>query len=167
MALLIFIAFPLGLILGELPLSPLKLKLFTWHKGLGITILLLAVLRILWRITHPPPALPAELPRWQHRSSQGVHYFLYALIVAIPLSGWLMSSAKGVQTVWFGMLPLPDLIAKNKELGGMLKNLHTSLNYTLLGLVLLHLAAVVKHQWVNHDSILVRMLPRWRRRGQP
>ena len=87
------------------------------------------------------------------------HLLLYVLLVAIPLTGWLMSSAKGFQTVWFGVLPLPDLLDKNKELGDTLALVHKSLNFSMAALVIAHVGAAVKHHVVDHDGILARMLP--------
>jgi cytochrome b561 len=81
------------------------------------------------------------------------------LLFAIPLSGWLMSSAKGFQTVWFGVLPLPDLVGKDKELGDLLKEVHEALNFALLGLVIAHVAGALKHHFIERDDILARMLP--------
>ena len=121
--------------------------------------LLLAVLRVTWRSFHRPPPLPAIMPLWEKYAAQAVHHLLYALIFAVPLSGWLMSSAKGFQTVWFGVLPLPDLVAKNKELGDSLKEVHEALNFLLLGLVLAHIGAALKHQFIERDEILARMIP--------
>lgn len=158
-ALLIFTAFPLGVYMHELPLSPDKLRLYSYHKWIGVSIFLLAVLRVTWRFTHRPPPLPETMPRWEKLAASTVHYLLYALILAVPLSGWLMSSAKGVQTVWFGVLPLPDLLGKNKELGDLLKEVHEILNFTLLGLVLAHIGAALKHQFIERDGILARMIP--------
>ncbi len=158
-ALLIFAAFPLGVYMHELPLSPDKLRLYSYHKWIGVSVFLLAVLRVTWRSTHRPPPLPDTMPRWERLAAHGVHYLLYALILVVPLSGWLMSSAKGFQTVWFGVLPLPDLLAKNKELGDLLKEVHESLNFALLALVLAHVGAALKHQFIDRDGILARMLP--------
>ncbi len=158
-ALLIFSTFPLGLYMADLPLSPLKLRLFSYHKWIGVTIFLLAVLRVSWRATHRPPSLIETMPHWEKLAAQTVHYLLYVLIVIIPLSGWLMSSAKGIQTVYFGVLPLPDLIAKNKELGDTLTEVHESLNFFMAGLVLLHIAGALKHHFIEHDATLARMLP--------
>ncbi|MBI1284802.1 MAG: cytochrome b [Thiobacillus sp.] len=157
LALLIFVAFPLGLYMHELPLSPDKLKLYSYHKWIGITILLLASLRAAWRLTHTPPPLPDSIPGWQRRASQVVHGLLYLLIFAIPLSGWLMSSAKGFQTVWFGVLPLPDLIGKDKGVGEALAEAHEALNFTMLGLVVLHVGAALKHHFIERQPFLQRM----------
>ena len=157
LALLIFVTFPLGVYMHELPLSPDKLKLYSYHKWFGITILLLASLRVMWRVTHTPPPLPDDMARWQRRASQVVHGLLYVLILAIPLSGWLMSSAKGFQTVWFGVLPLPDLIGKDKALGDLLAGVHQALNFTLLALVILHVGAALKHHFMERRPFMQRM----------
>ena len=157
-ALLILAAWPLGVYMHELPLSPTKLKLYSYHKWIGITVLLLFVPRLLWRITHrPPAALP--MPAWQHKIAEATHHLLYLLMVLVPLSGWLMSSAKGFQTVYFGVLPLPDLVAKNDDLGHLLKEVHEALNFGLLTLVGLHVAGALKHHLIDRDATLRRMLP--------
>ncbi len=154
---LIFVAFPLGVYMSDLPLSPTRLQLYSYHKWIGITVLLLVGLRIVWRLTHRPPALPDDLPRWQRAASHAVHGLLYGLILAVPMTGWLMSSAKGFQTVWFGVLPLPDLVEKNRELGQALGNAHELLNYFLLALVILHVAAALKHHFHEGRPFLQRM----------
>lgn len=159
-------AFPLGVYMHELPLSPKKLQLYSYHKWLGISILLVAALRILWRLGHRPPPLVAGMARWQQVAAHGIHHALYLLILAVPLSGWLMSSALGFKVVWFGVLPLPDLVAKNKELGELLKTVHQSLNFTLLALVVLHAAAALKHHFGDRDDTLARMLPFLYRRNE-
>jgi cytochrome b561 len=157
MALLIFAAFPLGVYMHDLSLSPTKLQLYSYHKWLGIAVLLLAVLRLVWRATHTPPALPDSLPRWQKIASDATHQFMYVLLFVVPLSGWLMSSAKGFKTVLFGVLPLPDLVGKDKALGELLANVHANLNYLLLALVVLHIAAALKHHFVDKDGVMLRM----------
>jgi cytochrome b561 len=156
---LILAAFPLGLYMGDLALSPLKLKLTSYHKWLGVTVFLLAAARLTWRANHTPPPLPAAMPAWQQYAAHGLHRLLYVLLFAIPLSGWLMSSAKGFQTVYLGVLPLPDLIGKDKALGDILKEGHELLNYGMLGLVIAHAGAALKHHFIDRDDILIRMLP--------
>lgn len=157
-ALLIFIAFPLGIYMHDLPLSPTKLKLFSWHKWLGVTVFLFVVLRIYWRLRHSPPDLPDSIASWQKLITHVAHGLLYLLMVAIPLSGWLMSSAKGFQTVWFGVLPIPDLLNKDKELGNLLAIVHQTLNFSFLALGILHVLAALKHHFIDKDVILRRML---------
>ncbi|QEL64827.1 cytochrome b561 [Oryzomicrobium terrae] len=155
-ALLIFAAFPLGMYMADLPFSPNKLQLFSYHKWIGITVLLLVAIRLAWRATHAAPPAPAG-PRWQQVAATAVHHLLYVLMLVVPLSGWLMSSAKGFQTVWFGVLPLPDLVAKDKALGDLLREVHELLNYTLLALVAAHVGAALKHHFIDKDGLLDRM----------
>ena len=158
-AIAIVATFALGLYMHELPLSPQKLKLYSWHKWAGVSIFLFVLLRLGWRLTHRPPQLPAAMPAWQRMAAEATHLLLYLLMFAVPLSGWLMSSAKGFQTVWFGVLPLPDLLDKNQQLGDLLKEVHEALNFGMAGLVLAHAGAALKHHAIDRDEVLARMLP--------
>ena len=159
-AALIFGLFPVGLYMSDLALSPRKIELYAWHKWFGITVLLLAVLRLLWRIGHRPPELPASVPRWQAAIADALHRLLYLFILAIPLSGWALSSAAGVQVVWWGVLPLPSLLAPDHALARQLAEVHEWLNFTMAALVVAHVGAALKHQFVDRDGVLLRMLPR-------
>ena len=152
-----------GLYLVGLPLSPQKLRYFSYHKWVGVTVLLLAAARLLWRLTHRAPALPAAMPPWERRAAKASHALLYVLFFAAPLSGWLFSSASGFQTVYLGVLPIPDLLAKNRELADVLKVTHRWINYTMAALIALHAAAALKHHFIDRDDVLVRMLPRFRK----
>lgn len=158
-ALLIVITFPLGVYVHELPLSPLKLQLVSYHKWIGVTIFLLTLVRLAWRMKHTPPSLPATIPFWQQRAAHGLHHLLYMLLLFIPISGWLMSSAKGVPVVYLGLVQLPDLVGKDKALGNLLQEVHEVLNFGLLALIGLHVAAAVKHHFIDRDTTLLRMLP--------
>ena len=159
-ALLVVAAFTLGLVMTDIPgLTPTKLRYFSWHKWLGVTVLLLAVLRVLWRLFHPAPAYPASMPRWQKSAANGLHLLLYLLIVAVPLSGYFYSLASGVPVVYLGVFELPVLIAANPDLKPVLKGVHYWLNMLLCGAVGLHVAAALKHQLVDRDGVLRRMLP--------
>ena len=159
MALLIIGLLGLGFYMKDLPLSPDKLQLYSWHKWAGVTAFLLALARVGWRTVHRPPPLPESMPAVARIAAGAAHLLLYLLMLAIPLSGWLMSSAKGFQTVWFGVLPLPDLIAKDRELGEALARLHGALNLALVALLAAHVGAVLKHRFVDRDDVLARMLP--------
>jgi cytochrome b561 len=159
MVLLLAALFCVGLYMSDLPLSPWKLKVYSWHKWAGVTAFLLALTRIVWRFAHRPPALPDHMPRWQQLAAHAGHVLLYLLMFAIPVSGWLMSSAKGFQTVYFGVLPIPDLLAKDKELGDLLRLVHESLNWILIGVVAGHAGAALMHHFVDRDDVLTRMLP--------
>lgn len=156
-AVLIVASFALGVTMVDMKISPTKLQYFSWHKWLGITILGLATLRLLWRLTHRPPALGAETPRWQVRAAAVGHWVLYALLFAIPLSGWAYSSASGYSVVYLGLLPLPDWVPKDKLLASQLKDLHELLTTGLLVVVSVHLAAALKHQFIDKDGLLGRM----------
>ncbi len=163
--LLIFAAFPLGLYMHDLPLSPHKLRLYSYHKWIGMMVLLLAVIRVYWRATHRPPAMPESMAKWEKLAAHAMHFALYVLIFVIPITGWLMSSAKGFQVVLFSVLPLPDLVGKNKELGDVLQEVHKVLNFLMSGLVLAHIAAALKHHFIERDNILVRMTPFLKKRS--
>ncbi len=159
MALMIIGLVPLGMYMHELPLSPQKLQLYSWHKWTGVTVFVLLLARVAWRITHQPPALPWHMSKAEQLLSHGGHIVLYLLMLAIPVSGWLMSSAKGFQTVWFGVLPIPDLLGKDKELGHTLAEVHEFLSWTMVVVLIGHVAAALKHHFINHDDVLTRMLP--------
>lgn len=158
-ALLVFAGWGIGFYAHELPASPDKARLFSWHKWIGVTVFLLAVLRAGWRVTHPAPVLPASVARWQQSGARISHVLLYLLLLVLPLSGWLMSSAKGFPTVYFGVLPLPDLLAKDEPLGKLLSQVHKILAFALAGLVAVHVAAAIKHHAFDRDDVLRRMLP--------
>jgi len=159
-ALLIIAAFALGLTMTNIPgLTPTKLKYFSWHKWLGVTVLGLACLRLLWRLTHAAPAYPVQMPRWQQGAAHALHLLLYILIFAIPVSGYLYSLAAGIPVVYLGVLPLPVVIDPNPELKPLLKLVHYWLNMTLLAAVCLHVLAALKHQFIDRDGVLRRILP--------
>ena len=160
MAILLFGLLALGFYMQDLPLSPEKLQLYSWHKWAGVSAFLLALVRLAWRVTHIPPALPASMPKLLQLAAHAGHLALYGLMLAIPLSGWLMSSAKGFQTVWFGVLPIPDLLEKNKELGNLLQTVHMSLNLLFVATLAGHIGAALKHHFIDKDDILTRILPR-------
>ena len=158
-ALLIVAAFPVGLYMTGLKLSPTKLKLYAYHKWLGITVVLLAIVRLAWRVRHPAPPPPAHMPVWQQRVATAIHHLLYVFMLLVPAVGWLMSSAKGFQTVYLGVVPVPDLLAKDEALGDLLAIVHASLAYLLAALVGIHAAAALKHHLIDRDDVLTRMLP--------
>jgi cytochrome b561 len=149
----------LGLYMADLALSPDKLRLYSWHKWAGVTAFALLLVRLAWRVAHRPPPLPQAMPKPMQLAAHGGHLLLYALMFAIPLSGWLMSSAKGFQTVWFGVLPIPDLIGKDRALGEQLTDIHESLNWLLMAVLAVHVGAALKHHFIDHDDVLRRMWP--------
>ncbi|MCC2596677.1 cytochrome b [Pusillimonas sp. MFBS29] len=154
--------FAVGFFMQDLPLSPTKLQVYSWHKWAGASILMLAAARLAWRLTHAAAPLPATMSPAARLAAHGAHWVLYALMLAIPLSGWTMSSAYGFPVVWFGVLPLPDLVPKDRALGDALKQAHQILNYTLLAVFVAHVAAALKHHFIDRDDVLTRMLPQRR-----
>jgi cytochrome b561 len=159
-ALLIICGFALGWVMTDIPgFTPTKLKYFSWHKWIGVTVFALAVIRVLWRATHVPPPLPAGTSRLATGGAHAVHALLYLLMLAIPITGYLYSSASNIPVVYLGLIPLPRLIDPDPVLKETLKTLHVTLNYTLLVLVSLHVLAALKHQLLDRDGVLARMLP--------
>jgi len=159
-ALLIVSGFALGVTMVDIPgLTPTKLKYFSWHKWIGVTVLGLACVRLLWRLTHPAPAYPDAMPAWQKKAANGLHHLLYVLIFAVPISGYFYSLAAGVPVVYLGIIPLPVLIESNQELKPILKTVHYLLNMALLAGVGLHVLAALKHHFIDRDGLLKRMLP--------
>jgi cytochrome b561 len=153
----------LGLSMVDLPFSPRKLQWYIWHKWVGITVFLVTSLRLAWRAAHPAPP-PVPMPEWQRKAASVSHKLLYALLLLIPVSGWLYSSATGVQVVYLGLVPLPDLVPKDKALAGVLKAVHVGGNLLLFTVVCLHAAAAVRHHFADRDDTLARMLPFMKRK---
>lgn len=153
--------FAVGLYMVDLPFSPQRLQLINWHKWAGVLVLTLSFVRLLWRLTHRPPALPvaveAAMPGWQRLAHQGTHLALYVLFFAVPLLGWAYSSAAGFPIVLFGVLPLPDFVPVSESLADALKPLHKFGALAMAALVLLHVAGALKHQFIDRDRLLARM----------
>ncbi len=156
---LIVLQVSLALIADELPLGMKKLAMLARHKSVGITILGLATLRLLWRWSNPTPALPGDLKPYERALAHFSHAALYLLLFAMPVSGWMMSSARGFPVSWFGLIQLPDLVPKSRPLYEALLETHDMLALALGAVVLLHVAAALKHHYVLKDEVLRRMLP--------
>ena len=160
LALLIIVNFALGVTMVDIPgLTPTKLQYFAWHKWLGILILTLTAVRFLWRLLHATPRYPIGMPAWQEQLAGALHRLMYILMFAVPLSGYLYTTAAGVPVVLFGVLPIPALFGPDAALKALFKTLHYVLNMSLLAGVCLHIGAALKHQFIERDNILRRMLP--------
>ena len=146
----------------DLPLGLDKLAMLARHKSVGITILALAVIRLAWRLIDRPPA-PPPMPRWQHVASRLTHAAFYVLLLVMPVTGWLMSSASNYPVSWFGFVQLPDLVRPDEGLEHLLEDVHETLARVLISLAILHAVAALKHQFIDRDGLLMRMLP-WRGR---
>ncbi len=149
----------LGFVMADMETTPDKVRLYGLHKSFGITVLTLAVLRLLWKLANVSPLLPATTSRGQKFLAHAAHFGLYALMFAMPLSGWMMSSAAGFQVSVFGWFMLPNLVEPDKELFEFLQEAHELLALALIGLVALHAAAALLHHFYYKDNILRRMLP--------
>ncbi|WP_028535365.1 cytochrome b [Paludibacterium yongneupense] len=158
-AILIVAAFGLALALSGMHLSPLKFKMIAWHKWLGITVLGVTALRLLARLVWKAPAMPADMSPAMQRIAHLGHLALYLFMLAIPLSGWAMSSAYGIPIVYLAKFTLPDLIGANEALGAQLKTVHVLLNWTLAAIVAGHVLAALKHHFVDRNGLLWRMSP--------
>jgi cytochrome b561 len=159
-ALLIVCAFVLGLVMTDIPgLTPTKLKYYSWHKWLGITVLALAAARLLWRLKQKPPALPAGMSAKQVKAAEAGHWLLYILMFAVPISGYLYTTAAGVPVVYLGLIQIPSLFDASPALKEALKPLHYWLNMLLAAVVAGHVLAALKHQFIDKDGLLKRMLP--------
>lgn len=131
------------------------------HKSIGLTVLALSLLRLAWRLGHRPPPLPRELPGWQRGLAHGVHWGLYALMVAMPLSGWVFTSASAKpRATTFGLFDVPPLpIAPDVALNAGVRDLHGLLGWAMAALILLHVAGALKHQLLDGLPVLRRILP--------
>ena len=143
----------------DLPNGLRKLELLAWHKSTGMLIFMLALVRLAWRLTSPPPGPPADMPRWQRLAALGTHRLLYALILVQPLTGWLMSSYKNYPVSFFGLFQWPDLVAPNEEMHELFEDIHEWLARLLVTVAIVHVSAALYHHFLRKDNVLRRMLP--------
>jgi len=157
-ALLVLGLLAAGLWMTGLPISLTKIVVYAVHKWIGLIVLLLAAARIAWRLHLPPPALPdGTVTPWERRLAPIAHWTLLILLLAQPIDGWLMSSAGGVEVIWFGLVTLPDLVPRDQELFRFLRAAHHYMAFLLIGVIAVHVAAVVRHDVVRRDGIFRRM----------
>lgn len=151
--------FVLANIADNLPLGLRKVEVLGRHKSFGITILVLAILRLGWRYLSPPPPLPAHMKGWERSAAHVSHFLLYALLFAVPLAGWTMSSARNFPVSWFGLVQLPDFVSPSDALFRAAHEAHEFLAISLAVVATLHLLAALKHHFFDKDTVLRRMLP--------
>ena len=152
-------SFTLAISMVDLPLSPRKLELYSWHKWCGMTIFLLVILRLACRLGNPVPALPAGTPAWQQRLARLSHAGLYTLLLVMPVTGWIMSSALNLPVVYLGLVHIPSPFGVDRALGEAMKSVHQMLAMALLVLIAVHVAAALYHHFILRDDVLRRMLP--------
>lgn len=152
-----------GFLLDDMPKGPDKMALVNLHKAVGSTVIVLVGLRILWRLFHPVPALPAEIPPVLQLIARLGQLLLYVLMIGMPMSGWLMSSAFGYPVMMAGVLEMPNpFAAPDPDMGELFANAHGLMGWVLAVTVLAHITLALKHHFIAKNDILVRMLPRLR-----
>jgi cytochrome b561 len=136
-----------------------QLALLARHKSIGLTIFALAVVRLIWRWISPPPPLPPAMPRWQIVAAKLIHFGFYALLLLLPISGLVMSAAENYPVSYFGWFTIPNLVAPDEALGDVMEERHELLFNVLVVFAVVHVVAALKHQFVDRDGVLRRMLP--------
>lgn len=169
MALLILAMLVMGWTMTSLPNgSPLKFQLYTWHKSVGVTVLALAALRLVWRLGHRPPDLPASMPAWEQTAAHLGHWGLYVMMFALPLTGWAIAtvSPHNIPTVIYGVWLLPKLpvladVANRQAANDLLEQIHGAGAWVLVAMLAGHVGAALRHQFLLRDPVMGRMVPRW------
>lgn len=156
-AMLIIGMIVLGLYMTDLPISLEKLKLYGWHKEYGFLILFLAILRIAWRFANITPLLPKTMPNWERLAARSVHFAFYFFMFAMPLTGWLITSASGLPASFFGLFVLPDLIKPDANQQHLFEIIHQWLAYALIVLITAHVLAALQHHFLYKDDIMRRI----------
>ncbi|MGB7974355.1 MAG: cytochrome b [Roseiarcus sp.] len=162
MAALIFVALPLGVWASLLPRGGVRVEILFFHKSIGVTVLGLVALRVVWRLIVGAPPYAEPLGKVTQRASRAGHLALYALMIGMPVSGYLTSTAGGRAVSWFGLFELPKLAAKHQLLDMAASWAHLIFAWMLAFVLAAHLGAVVWHAAIKHDSVLTRMLPSFR-----
>lgn len=159
MAALILLNAGLGWYAEQLGRSPQQLKVFLWHKSIGLTVLALVAVRLAWRAPQRSPGMPDHAAAWERAAARTSHVLLYLLMFAIPLAGWVLNSAANVPLRWFGLIEIPAIAPANEALKEIAETIHVWLAWSLIGLVAIHAGAALKHHFRDRDDVLRRMLP--------
>ena len=160
MAALILAQIALGVMAANWRVSPAKLELFFWHKSTGMLILALVALRLLWRLANPVPELPAGMAAWERAAARLSHLLLYTLMIALPVTGWIVNSASNVPFRIFWLVPLPAIVAPDEPTADFVAEVHGGLAALLALVLAAHIGAALWHHFVKRDTVLERMLPR-------
>ena len=159
-ALMILFIIPAGIVMTNIGPGNLQNNLFNLHRSFGVLVFAIALARVLVRIAHGAPAPAAGLTAFERYASATVHYLMYVLLIAMPIVGWLMTSAYRVDVSVFGLFTLPHVVEKNEQTYKLLQTMHFFGGLTMALLVLAHVGAVIKHTFVSKDTVLWRMLPK-------
>jgi cytochrome b561 len=158
-AALVLAQVPLGLAAESWRLSPTKLDLFVWHKSVGMLILALMVLRLAWRLANVAPSSPVDTPPLERFAGQLGHLLLYLLLFLLPVTGWVVNSAANVPFRIFWVIPVPAIVDPDKALADGAARAHATLSVLLILLLAVHVGAALRHHYLKHNDVLVRMLP--------
>jgi cytochrome b561 len=164
---LLVVIIPIGLVMSDLPRGLLQDTLFVIHESLGLSVLALTLLRVAWRLAHPPPPPSADLSRLEIRASGTVHGLLYLVLVVMPITGYLFVTFSGIALHYFGLVEVPALVATDKPTGEVFQAIHVSLQWAIYALAALHIGAALHHHFRRGNDVLQRMLPQLRRRVAP
>ena len=160
MALLIFTMFILGWVARAYPLSPTKLDLFIWHKSIGLTLLGLVCVRLVWRLVNSTPSPPAAISNLEHTLARLGHGVLYALMILMPLSGYVINSTADFGFRFFGWVRVPNFIPANEAWLEIAKIVHLVLFFVFVMMIAIHVTAALRHHFVKNNDVLTRMLPK-------
>jgi cytochrome b561 len=155
---LLFVQYPIGWLMPDIHRDMKPGNAMTLHISFGILILMLIVLRLFWRITHPV-APESSLPPWQRLTSEAVHWLLYALVLAVTVTGWLFASFRGWPVSFFFLAPLPMLSSESASAGRTIDGWHQAAGWALLVVIAIHVLAAMAHIFIYRDRIMQRMLP--------
>lgn len=163
-----------GLLMEKIPRdqTSLRITVYGWHKTFGIIILVLSIFRLLWRLGHKPPALPAAMKTWERLAAKGTHIGFYGFMILMPLIGWGITSTSRYPSKIFQTIPLPslpglgDLGEKRSDIHKLFENAHEKLAYLAIALIILHVGAALKHHYKDKDDVLTRMLPSLRKKSK-
>ncbi|HMJ94121.1 MAG TPA: cytochrome b [Allosphingosinicella sp.] len=140
--------------------KPVRASMMWWHKSIGLTVLALTIARLGWRLGHRPPPFDAVMKPWERKLASLIHWLFYAMLILIPLSGWLIvSSGKNPTTSWFGLLDVPPLPLRGEDAHELMEEIHEIFGYTMIGLIVLHVAGALKHHFEGHRHLIGRMAP--------
>lgn len=158
-ALLVLLTIPAALIM----LTPgiersLQDPLFTFHKSIGVVLLVLVALRLAYRLVNPPPSLPDSVPVWQRHVASVTHWLLYGLLLAMAISGYVRVTAGGFPLEVFDPLGLPRPVPRSEAVAETAKSIHAALRYPLIALIILHIGAALHHALIKRDGVFQRML---------
>lgn len=158
---LIFSALFMGWTMTGMEVSPQRLKVYNWHKWVGVTVLTLALVRLVWRLTHRAPPLVASITGWKRGAAHAGHALLYVLMIVMPLTGWIYSNYSGYPVVYLGKIPLPNLVERNRELAATWLDIHSTLAICLAAVIAGHVLVALYHGFIQRDGTLKRMFT-WR-----